>query len=99
MYSCAARSPCCCFHSQQRCGGTSTPPYPRVRALFRISRGSLAELETQMLIAQRQKYFSEGSIKPVLVLIDEVGRMLSGLLNAMNNQLPSVFDWPLATRN
>jgi len=47
------------------------------------SRGSLHELETQLLIALRRKYVSEVGFKPVNDLIQEIGRMLNGLITAL----------------
>ena len=44
-----------------------------------ISRGSLYELETQLLIAERLAYLSEGESAGLLRLTDEVGRLLRGL--------------------
>src|SRR5438067_1213585 len=50
-----------------------------------IARGSLAEVETQVLIAQRLAYLSEAQVAELLNLIDEVGRILSGLRNSLGN--------------
>lgn len=47
---------------------------------LRHSRGSLAELETQVIIAQRRSYLSEDQAKGLLKQADEVNRMLSGLI-------------------
>ena len=44
------------------------------------SRGSLRELETQVLIASHQNYFSDEIEKELLGRIDEIGRMLAGLM-------------------
>ena len=54
---------------------------------LRIARGSLAELETQLLIAQRQKYVDEESLKPVLDLRDEVSRIMSGLISSVSKSI------------
>jgi len=43
---------------------------------FSIANGSLKELETQLLIGQRLKFFSEQDIAPALDLADQSGRML-----------------------
>ena len=50
---------------------------------LRHSRGSLAELETQILIAQRRNYLSEGQAADLLKLADEVSRILSGLVSSI----------------
>ena len=45
-----------------------------------IAKGSAAELETQLLICTRQKYFTAEQIKESLNLCAEIGRMLAGLM-------------------
>ena len=45
------------------------------------SRGSLHELETQVLVAAHLNYFSREVEEELLTHIAEVGRMLSGLIN------------------
>lgn len=50
------------------------------RHFLRHSRGSLAELETQLLIAQRIRYLPDVSAEKLLKQIAEVGRILSGLI-------------------
>ena len=52
-----------------------------------MANGSLMELETHLLIAERLSYLQMSQIEPVLKLAAEVGRMLSGLtkkLKSMN---------------
>jgi four helix bundle protein len=50
------------------------------------SRGSLAELETQVLIAHSLNYISDSRAKTVLDAIDEVSRMLSGLMRSRDQE-------------
>lgn len=50
---------------------------------LRHSRGSLAELETQIQIAQRRNYLSDTQAAELLKQTDEVGRILSGLINSL----------------
>ena len=45
----------------------------------RIAQGSLQEVETQLLIAQRLCYLDASALDPVLSLADEVGRLNRGL--------------------
>jgi len=52
------------------------------------SRGSLAELETQFLIAQRRNYLSESQATDILKRVDEAGRILSGLINSLKEPKP-----------
>ena len=47
------------------------------------ARGSLLELETQILIAQQLNYVSLSSAEPLLQLSSEIGRMLNGLVEAI----------------
>ena len=44
------------------------------------ARGSLLELETQILIAQDLGYFPEGKVHKLLDCSAEIGRVLNGLL-------------------
>lgn len=48
-----------------------------------IARGSLSELETQLLLAQRLRYVDPADLKLALGLIDEIGRMLTGLKRSL----------------
>lgn len=61
---------------QGRGGGTEF-----IRFL-RIAHGSLRELETQFMIAQRLKYITEDQLEQVLELAALVGRLLNGLIKA-----------------
>jgi len=53
------------------------------------ARGSLAELETQILISVRLRYAQEPEAKLVLLQIEEVGRILNGLVGALRAELAS----------
>jgi len=48
------------------------------------SRGSLFEVETQLLVAKKVSYLSEEQIQPVLVLTGEIGRLSSGLIRSLS---------------
>jgi four helix bundle protein len=50
---------------------------------LRHARGSLAEIETQILIAQQRKYLPEAQATKVTRHLDELGRILSGLINSL----------------
>jgi len=54
------------------------------RHVLRLSRGSLAELETQVLIAQRLKYIDGNSSETMLSSIDELSQILSGLISSIS---------------
>ena len=56
------------------------------------SRGSLAELETQLTIAVSVDYFTEAEVAPLHSECDVVGRMLAGLVKKLRERddaLPS----------
>jgi four helix bundle protein len=53
---------------------------------LRHSRGSRAELETQLLIAQRRDYLSEAKARELLKQADELSRILSGLINSLQER-------------
>ena len=48
-----------------------------------ISYGSLAELETQLIIAIEVKIIDRIEIKSILEQIDEIGKMINGLRNKL----------------
>lgn len=50
-----------------------------------ITRGSLAELETQIMIAQRLDYLTHEKSQQLLSQMDELSRMLQGLQAALRN--------------
>lgn len=47
---------------------------------LRIARGSLAEVETQIFIADRLGYLERSSAEKLLMSSEEVGRILQGLI-------------------
>ena len=51
------------------------------------ARGSLLELQTQMIIAERLKYCSEQKSHFLLEHASRVGRSLSGLINAISEKV------------
>jgi four helix bundle protein len=54
-------------------------PVEFIRFLL-IARGSLAEVETQLIIARRLDYVSEDRLESLLESSDELSRMLAGLI-------------------
>ena len=50
-----------------------------------IARGSLFEVETQLLIAQRLSYLTKTDADRLLSEAGEISRLLSGLLRSLNN--------------
>lgn len=49
-----------------------------------IARGSLAELETQIMLAQRLDYLAMEKADPVLDKAEEIGKMLKGLQKSIS---------------
>ena len=64
---------------------------PEFVRFLRHARGSLAEIETQLLIALDRNYLTESNAEEMLNRIDELGRVLSGLLKSIKsvNDLPN----------
>lgn len=49
------------------------------------ARGSLLEVETQMILAQRLNFTAEKTCDSILQLSSEVGRILNGLMNSLRH--------------
>ena len=54
-----------------------------------ISRGSLFEIETQLLLCVRVGYLAEEEIQPALSVLAEVGRMINAILPKLRADPPS----------
>jgi four helix bundle protein len=62
---------------------------PREFAKFlAIAHGSLREIETQLLIAQRLQYLNDVSTHAILDLCGDVGRLMTGLRTSLRNRNP-----------
>jgi len=48
-----------------------------------IARGSLGEVETQLIIAQRLGYLSKSQLDPILALQTEINKMTNGLMTKL----------------
>lgn len=53
---------------------------------LRMARGSLGELETQLILAQRLTFVDVEVEAQLLELAGEVGRLLNGLLNSLKQE-------------
>jgi four helix bundle protein len=49
------------------------------------SRGSLFEVETQLIVARRVSYLSEAQLQPLFQVTDEIGRLTAGLIRSLSN--------------
>ncbi len=54
-----------------------------------MSRGSLAETETQIIIAQRLRYLSKPAATNLLASAEEISRMLVALAGALRKRKPA----------
>ena len=63
--------------------GQSRNGVPEFLHHLSIAHGSLAELETHLLLAQRVDYIADGAIEPLADQIDEVRRLLRGLIRSL----------------
>jgi four helix bundle protein len=52
-------------------------------AFLHIARGSFAELETQLLLAREIGYLADRDLSPILVRLDEVGRLLNAVISGL----------------
>jgi four helix bundle protein len=52
-----------------------------------ISRGSVSELETQLIVAERLEYVQRQDLDRIFSLLDEESRMLSGLRRSLSAKL------------
>jgi four helix bundle protein len=53
-----------------------------------VANGSLKELETHFLIAQRLSFLRQDQCETAMKLADEVGRMISGLAQGLRKKSP-----------
>lgn len=53
-----------------------------------IVQGSLAELETQLILAESLEYCTETELAPLMDICDEERMMLSGLQRKLRSKLP-----------
>jgi four helix bundle protein len=51
-----------------------------------VSRGSVMELEIHGIIARRLGYLSEAQIVGLQTMVDEIGRMLNGLIQSLRDR-------------
>lgn len=60
---------------------------------FAQARGSLLELETQILIAEQLDYLSDATAASLLGLSNEVGRMLNSLVESIRPRSERSATW------
>jgi four helix bundle protein len=64
-------------------GRGSTPSFIQ---FLRIAQGSLKELETHLLLAERVQMLADATGKELLAICDEIGRMLRSMIRALQNR-------------
>lgn len=62
-----------------------------------IARGSLCELETHLILACRLDYLNEDELTTTWKSIQSVGRLLNGLIRALDTGKPATDHRPLTT--
>jgi len=53
------------------------------RNFLSITRGSMAEVETQLMIATRLNYLQENQVQEIMAVHEEVNKMLSALITKL----------------
>ena len=53
------------------------------RNFLSIARGSMAELETQLIIASRLNYLEESHLRDIMAVHEEVSKMISGIMSKL----------------
>jgi len=66
--------------------GTARRSTREFLAFLHISRGSSAELETQLQIARNVGYLSDSDLGPALARLDEVGRLLNSVIRGLRRR-------------
>ena len=59
-----------------------------IRFLY-IARGSSAEIDTQLMLAEELGYLTKEDLSTALAISDEVGRLLNGVISALHRRLDS----------
>lgn len=59
------------------------------RHFLRIARGSLGELETQLILAHEIGYFSEQQLTSFTAQISVIGKLIAGLIKSLNARAAS----------
>lgn len=65
--------------------GHARKTQPELQRYLSIAKGSLAELETQLIIARELGFAERSEIEAVLMIAENESRMLSGLMRSVRN--------------
>jgi len=59
---------------------------PDFKRFLRTAKGSLAEIETQLIIAGNRKYISKEILDSALKQVDELSRIIAGLIASLGEK-------------
>ena len=62
-------------------GRNSTKEYTH---FLYITKGSVCELETQLMLCVRIEYITEIEIQPIMILLEEIGKMITTITKNLN---------------
>lgn len=62
-------------------GRNSTKEYTH---FLYITKGSVCELETQLMLCVRIEYLTEIEIQPIMILLEEIGKMITTITKNLN---------------
>jgi len=65
--------------------GQARSSHKEFRHFLAIALGSLAELETQIILAQRLGYLTDKDTEPILQQSEEIAKMLKGLQKSLTS--------------
>jgi four helix bundle protein len=69
--------------------GSARRTTPEFVAFLHFARGSLAELDTHLRLAERVGFLDSGSLRTAFALADEVGRLINGVLRGLRQRQTS----------
>jgi four helix bundle protein len=58
---------------------------PEFKRFLRMAKGSLAEIETQVIIAGNREYIQKEALESALKDIDELSRIIAGLISSLGD--------------
>ena len=59
---------------------------PEFKRFLRMAKGSLAEIETQLIIAGNRKYLTKEMLDSALKQVDELSRIIAGLIASLGDK-------------
>ncbi|SRR6266404_6463505 len=59
---------------------------PEFKRFLRMAKGSLAEIETQLIISGNRKYLTKQTLDSALKQVDELSRIIAGLIASLDEK-------------